>query len=219
MHIDMRNIRAVIFDMDGVITNTMPYHFQAWKTILKKEGISATYFDIYCREGQQGFQSVKELFVQYKKPINPRKTLKLLKDKERLFKRIVKLKYIPGARRYLHKLVRKGIPVGLVTGTSRHEAQRMLPIKLWNIFSVIVTGSDVKHGKPHPEPYRNAVKTLKVKNKEIFVVENAPFGITSAKRAGLYCVALETSLPRRYLVRADRVFSSFNALSRKLKFF
>ena len=60
-------LKAVIFDMDGVITNTMPDHYLSWKVILKKEGINISHYDIYSREGQPGAQAVKELFSLYGK--------------------------------------------------------------------------------------------------------------------------------------------------------
>ena len=60
-------INTVIFDMDGVITNTMPDHYQAWRTVLRGEGILVNHLDIYSREGQPGIHSVKELFLAYKK--------------------------------------------------------------------------------------------------------------------------------------------------------
>jgi len=69
----------------------------------------------------------------------------------------------------------------------------------------MVTGDMISHGKPHPEPYLKACRLLKVHPSECLVVENAPFGIESAKRAGLYTVALTTSLPAGYLSGADHI--------------
>ena len=81
-----------------------------------------------------------------------------------------------------------------------------------------VCGSDVQNGKPHPEPYLKAMAKLKVSPKEAVVFENAPFGIRSAKAAGLFCLALETSLPSSYLTGADAIFPSFKAIESKVKF-
>jgi beta-phosphoglucomutase len=83
---------------------------------------------------------------------------------------------------------------------------------------VIVTGNDVKHGKPHPEPYLTSLKNLKMKPSDAVVIENAPFGIRSAKEAGLRCLALETSLPREYLREADAVYSSIKDLQAAVLF-
>ncbi len=59
-------VKAIIFDMDGVITNTMPDHFQAWKSILQKIGIHVNPYKVYKREGQRGITSLEEIFKNIK---------------------------------------------------------------------------------------------------------------------------------------------------------
>ncbi len=207
------NIKAVIFDMDGVITDTMPYHCKAWKTIFTKEGIKISRQDVYCREGQKGIDSVRELCAEHNHPFTVSRARQLLKDKEEFFKSIFKRRFIAGARSFVRRSYRQGFKLALVTGTSRHEAMRLLPADLFGLFHVTVCGCDVQNGKPHPESYLKALSQLGLKPKDVLVIENAPFGIRSAKAAGLRCLALETSLPRRFLKNADAVFSSFNDLS------
>ncbi len=212
-------VKAVIFDMDGVITNTMPDHFRAWKNILAKEGVPVTHNDIYSREGQRGLTSIYEIFHHYKKSVMREKAHELLGKKERLFNRIVKeTRFIHGTRQFIRDLDRRHFKLGLVTGTSRHELQRILPSDLYQRFDAIVTGTDVKNGKPHPEPYRRSMKMLKVKPLEAIAIENAPFGIRSAKAAGLRCLALETSLSRQYLKGASAVFKTVKKLRANIKF-
>lgn len=204
--------------MDGVITDTMPYHFRAWKSVFALEGIKASHEDIYKREGQKGIDSVREIFTEKKGPFSEKIAKKLLKDKEKLFKQIFKRKFIAGSRKFINKCHLQGFKLALVTGTSRHEAQKLLPKELWDCFDVTVCGSDVQNGKPHPEPYLKALAKLKVKPDQALVLENAPFGIRSAKAAGLHCLALETSLPSNYLADADSIFSSFKELESKVRF-
>ncbi len=148
--------------MDGVITDTMPYHFRAWKSVFASEGITASHEDIYKREGQKGLDSVRELFIEKKRFYTPKIAKKLLHAKEKLFKHIFKRKFIAGSRTFIKTSVAQGFKLALVTGTSRHEAQRLLPKELWNCFDVTVCGSDVQNGKPHPEPYLKALAKLKV---------------------------------------------------------
>jgi len=210
--------KAMIFDMDGVITNTMPDHFRAWKEVLAREGVTVTHEDIYSREGQKGIHSVKELFDKYHKKFTPEKAHELLDKKEALFKKIVKTRFIPSSRSFLKKLQDIQIRLALVTGTSRHEMHRILPDNIYERFEVVVTGSDVTHGKPHPEPFQMALKGLDLSAADSMVLENAPFGIRSAKAAGIRCVALATSLGRSYLKEADFIFSSFEEMERKLEF-
>lgn len=194
--------------MDGVITNTMPDHYRAWHQIFHEMGISVTHEDIYSREGQSGRYSLLEITKKYGQPYDAKSAPVILKKKEDLFKTIVKIRFIQGTRNFIKALNRKGIVLALVTGTSRHEMQKILPENLLNLFQVVVTGDEVKHGKPHPEPYRKALKQLNIQVKEAVVIENAPFGIRSAKAAGIPCIALETSLPRQYLEEADYIYKT-----------
>ena len=211
-------VKAVIFDMDGVVTNTMPDHFRAWKEIFKREGIAVTREDIYSREGQRGMDSVKEIFRDYDKTVDAETARRILRDKEKFFKKIVKRRFIPGARSFLKWSHKSDFHLALVTGTARHEVYKILPMAIYSLFSVIITGSDVQNGKPHPEPFLKALEKLKIKASEAVVIENAPLGIRSAKKAGIACFALETSLSREYLKEADIIFSSFEALKRQVTF-
>ena len=210
------NVSAVIFDMDGVITDTMPYHLKAWQSIFASCGITATYQDIYKREGQKGIDSVREIFGEHHVPYSEDIALRLLKEKEELFKRIFKRKFILGSRPFIKNLYTQKFRLALVTGTARHEAKKLLPKDLWDCFDVTVCGCDVQNGKPHPEPYLKALTKLDIKPSRAIVFENAPFGIRSAKKAKLKCLALETSLPKSFLTQADAVFSSYKEVNAKL---
>ncbi|MBF0523315.1 MAG: HAD family phosphatase [Candidatus Omnitrophica bacterium] len=210
--------RSVIFDMDGVITNTMPDHYRCWHAIFLKHGLPATRLQVYLREGQKGIESVYEIFAEHGKKITTAEAEQILKEKEHLFKKIVKQKFIIGARSLLKSLAHQGFRLSLVTGTSRHELHKILPDDIYNLFTVTITGSDVRRGKPHPEPYLTCLKKLKAKKDDVVVIENAPFGILSAKRAGLRCLALQTSLPKKYLKKADNVFRSIKDLKRNINF-
>jgi beta-phosphoglucomutase len=207
---------AIFFDMDGVICHSMPYHYQAWKEIFSNYGIEVDRFEVYSREGQKGINSVLEIFAKYNKPISSPAAKKLLRQKERLFKKIARRRFVPGARTFIRKYHRSGCRLALVTGTSRHEVYNILPSGLIKCFDIIVTGGDVRYGKPHPEPYLKALKALKVPRNKAIVIENAPFGIRSAKSAGLFCLALKTSLPEKYLKGADKIFNNFRELERYL---
>lgn len=211
-------VKSVIFDMDGVITNTMPDHCRAWKSILKSKGINVNDSEIYEREGQQGMQSVREIYAKYQKKFTLSIAKEVLLEKENLFKDIVETKFIVGARRFLKTLFYSEFKLALVTGTSRHELQKMLPKEMLQRFSATVTGCEVKNGKPHPEPYLKSLRLLGIKPNEAVVIENAPFGIQSAKAAGINCIALETSLSQKYLKQADFIFSSIKEMQRQIKF-
>lgn len=209
-----KEIRAVIFDMDGVITHTMPYHYRIWKKIFHREGLPVSRYEVYSREGQKGLDSVLELFAKYGRTISRKQAQALLAEKETLFKETARTRFVPGSRSFVKKCRAQGFSLALVTGTSRDELCQILPKKIADLFHVIVTGSDVRRGKPHPEPYQKALKLLKADARESVVIENAPFGITSALQAGIFCVALRTSLPASYLKEADKIADDYCQLER-----
>ena len=212
------NVRAVIFDMDGVITNTMAYHMKAWREVLTRYDVFVSKNDIYKREGQKGINSVEEIFADYNKPFDLKLGQKILLEKEELFKGIVKERFIIGSRGFLKGLKHRGFKLALVTGTARHEVRKMLPDQIFDLFDAVVCGCDVQNGKPHPEPYLMALRKLSLSAKQAVVIENAPFGIQSSKTAGIRCLAIETSLPKKFLGKADAVFSSFSDITSKAIF-
>lgn len=212
------NFQAVIFDMDGVITNTMPYHFDAWLETFRQAGVRINCYDIYKREGQDGLTSVKEIAKEYKIRLKPDEAKRLLAQKEERFKRIVKIKFVKGSRPFVRHLKKQGFLLALVTGTSRHEMHRIMPQGLLDMFDVIITGNDVTKGKPDPEPFVKVLQRLGVNASEAVVLENAPFGIEAAKKARLSCIALQTSLPKKYLFQADAIFKSYAQLRRAIDF-
>jgi beta-phosphoglucomutase len=203
--------------MDGVITLTMPYHCRAWTKVFADEGIHLSRLEIYSREGQKGIVSILEIFKKYKKPITLAKAKKLILKKESMFKGMKNTPFVPGARSFIRKCHRHGIKLGLVTGTTKGEINKILPVSLIQCFNVIIGGDDVRNGKPHPEPYQKALKKLNVSREEAVVIENAPFGIASAVKAGIPCIALETSLPKPYLKDADHIVQNYKQLTSYMK--
>ncbi|MFA6282153.1 MAG: HAD family phosphatase [Candidatus Omnitrophota bacterium] len=206
------NIKAVIFDMDGVIVDSMPYHFLAWYEALRPFGVRVTCFDVFTKEGERWGKSLRDFFK--KAGIKPTKRLltEVFVLRQKIFKKYFKRFIFNGAQGLLSCLKKGGYRIALVTGTPDYEVKRILPRKLHKCFEVIVAGNMVKKGKPHPEPYLKAAKLLKVKPAMCAVIENAPFGIESAKRAGMYCIAVSTSLPKEFLSKADAIVSDIREI-------
>ena len=211
-------VDAVIFDMDGVITHTMPDHHRAWREVLAAYDIRVTHHDIYSREGQPGDEALVEIYQKYNVSYAPEDIARVLAEKEAHFKENVRQRFVRGTRTFLKKLHRDGFRLALVTGTARHELQMILPARLAGLFDVIITGDDVRRGKPDPEPFVRALRRLGLPADEAIVIENAPYRIRAAKAAVLRCFAFETSLSREYLEEADEVFATINDLTRKIQF-
>lgn len=206
--------KAIIFDMDGVIVDSMPYHFLAWYEALRPWGVRVSCFDVYSREGERWDKTLKSLLRRAK--IKPERGVlkKIFSTRQRIFRNNFKRFIFKGVEEFLLCLKRRGYLLGLVTGTPDNEINEILPQRIANLFQSIVAGNQVKHGKPHPEPYLKAAEALGRGPRECIVIENAPLGIESAKRAGMSCIALTTSLPQEYLKGADIVVNDLKEISK-----
>ena len=203
--------KAVIFDMDGVIIDSMRYHCIAWQKTFKTLGVNVSRLDVYKREGEKYTKSAHDFLKRKYPKVNDGMIKDIVEIRKKIFKKIAKKPVLfKGTKELLTKLNKKGILLGLVTATLRKEVKRVLPEKIYKSFGTVISGDDVKKGKPHPEPYLKALKKMGVKKSEAVVIENAPYGIESAKKAGLFCVAIETSLPKRYLKDADLIVKSID---------
>lgn len=215
----MKNIKgtgflnSVIFDMDGVIVDGMPYHIESWKKALSTVGITVTDLEIYLMEGMTGEETIKELTNKKKKSLSDESIRSVLKLKRKIFNDIFTVKLMKGSKELLLELHRLDYRLALVTGTRLEVVKKVLQMGLNNVFEIVITGEMVSNGKPDPEPYLKAVNELGVNKEDCLVVENAPAGITSAKNAGLTCFAVQTSLPGEYLKDADKIFQSIDELS------
>ncbi len=203
---------AVIFDMDGVIVDSMPYHFLAWYEALRPYGIRVSCFDVYSREGEAWDKTLKDLFSLSGIKANDKLLKNIFNQRKRIFKKYFQRFIFPQARELLVCLKEKGYGLGLATGTPRAEIKKILPAGILGLFDCVIAGDQVKKGKPNPEPYLRAALALNVPASSCLVVENAPLGIESAKRAGMFCVALASSLPKEYLKNANAVISRLSEL-------
>ena len=209
--------RAVIFDMDGVIVDSMPYHFIAWYEALRPWGVRVSCFDVYSKEGERWDKTLKSLLGRTHIKPTQRVLERIFSERRKIFKQYFKRFIFKGAEELLISLYKKGYLLGLVTGTPDKEIKKILPLPMRRLFSATIAGNEVKNGKPHPEPYLKAAKALGLAPSACVVVENAPFGIESAKRAGMVCIGVTTSLPKEYLKGADALVNDLGEIESLLK--
>ena len=107
--------------------------------------------------------------------------------------------------------------LAVVSGSNRKTVEKVVDKFFPGYFEVIINGSDLERGKPDPDPYLKALEMLDLTRNECIVVENAPLGITAAKRAGLYCVAVASMLEPEKVQHADLVLEDHTALLDYLK--
>ena len=197
-----------MFDMDGVIVNTMHYHFHAWQHAFSLINIQVNKMEIYEREGEPGIVTLSEILALRRQDLSESEKIRVLQEKEKFFKQIVRPELFPGIVNLLEELKNHHLLLGLVTGTSMNELSIILPSAVRDFFPVIVTGDRVKKGKPAPDPYLKALESFGLSSHQALVIENAPYGIRSAKQAEIICIALATSLPGKYLHEADFICNS-----------
>jgi beta-phosphoglucomutase len=208
--------RAMVFDMDGVVLDSMPTHLLTWQRTLAPLGIELRADDLYPLEGIPTAPTAQRLTERFLgRACSDEEAHRLAEAKRTLFRQLFEPALVPGVGPLLHDLHGRGYRLGLVTGSARSLVDESLPpFGIADLFDTIVTSDQVSWGKPDPEPYRIAATRLGLPSAECLVVENAPLGIQSAKAAGMVCVALETTLPAEQLsaAAADQVFPDASAL-------
>jgi beta-phosphoglucomutase len=210
-------VKAVIFDMDGVLLNSMRYHVAAWQKTFRPLGVNVPAYEVYAREGESWQKSTADFLKMGSYPPTHSLVNKVFNIRKKIFKKIFRPRIFTGAKSLLRLLKRNNLKLGLVTATPRQEVVEMLPKAMVRMFDAMVCGGDTKKGKPHPEPYLKALKKLHIKAEDAVVIENAPYGIRSARLAGIRCIAVATSLPRRYLKGADIIINSLKTRRKRWK--
>lgn len=196
--------KALFFDFDGVIADTMPFHLQAWNTVLERDyGFSLNPMSIKLNEGRPGLEIAKEVFEHAGHPYTMETLQDVIAKKNDIFRSIHKSTIFPENALIIKRAKEHGLQVGLVTGTKRENLGIVIPENLLVQFDIIITDGDTARGKPAPDPYLAAAENVAVNPTDCLVIENAPAGIEAAKTAGMFCIAVKTTLPGELLNQAD----------------
>ncbi len=198
----MRDVRAVLFDLDGTLVKSIELHYQAWASALMELGIALSYERYTLLEGTRGIDLASMfLSAQSEKKSSPEQ---LLHRKEELMGSPNFLAY-DGVENLLLKLRASGIKTAIVTAALERRVKTSVSTNILNLFDVVVTAEKCSASKPDPAPYLKACELLGIQPSQSMVVENAPLGVASAKAAGCKCVALTTTVARSALGQADVV--------------
>ena len=206
-------MKAIIFDMDGVLVDSMPDHAEAWKQAFEASDIKIDRRDIYELEGSNHEQVVELIFRRFGRNPSHEDILELSRRKIEIFNRIKNVRPFEGINELLSVLARK-YKLAVVSGSDRGTVHEIIDTFFPGIFQVIIDGDDVQKSKPDPEPYLKAVEKLGVPKEQCLVIENAPLGIRSAKSAGLRCIAIPTYLDRERMKEADVIVDSHRELGK-----
>lgn len=188
-------LKAVLFDMDGVLYDSMKYHAIAWSKSTKKYGINFNEEDAYLHEGRTRIDTINWAYQrQFERDASEEEIKKIYDLKEEEFNKFPETTPMIGTKQLLEKIKKNNLTAIVVTGSSQESLLNKLEKDYPNTFQSksMVTAFDVKQGKPHPEPYLKALKKGGLKPNEAIVIENAPLGVESAVAAGIFTIGVNT---------------------------
>ena len=206
-------IKAVFWDNDGVLVDTEILYFRATRDILSRVGVDLTvvaFIDISLRQGRSVFDLAERA------GLSPEGVEKLRDDRNRLYGEMLEcgIRIMDGVEQSLREL--KGrVSLGVVTSSRREHFLKMhQETGLLDYFDFILTREDFHHAKPHPEPYREAVKRVGCAAEDCLAVEDSERGLVSASAAGIRCLVVPNDLTRdQDFSKASRILRGADQVS------
>jgi len=205
--------KAVIWDMDGVIVDTARYHLKAWQEVFRKRGVNFTEADFRRTFGQRNDTIIKTVLGR---EVSQEEMNAIAKEKEESFRRSIeqKLKPLPGVIELMTSVKERGFQMALASSAPIENIQLVSQtLGISDCFESIISDKDVTEGKPNPQVFLLAAERLGVGPRDCIVIEDAVAGVTAAKRAGMYCLAVTSTHPRQSLMAADLVVDTLEAIS------
>ena len=209
----MAEIKAVIWDMDGVIADSGPYHLAAWQEIFAKKGVKFTAADFKHSFGLRNDDIIRNTLG---KDISQAEVDAIAGEKEITFRRLAgdKIKPIPGALELLRLLKDNGFSMAIASSTPAENIELVTgTLGIAGSFKALVTGHDVTEGKPSPRVFLLAAQRLGVEPANCLVIEDAVAGVTAARRAGMACLAVTNTHSRQKLAEANLVVDSLEKVT------
>lgn len=189
------HLKAVFFDMDGVLYDSMKFHANAWVNAMLDLKIPFTITEAYMNEGRTGHSTIDGVFNrEFGRSATEDEKQAIYKQKTIHFESYGETETMPYAAEVLEQVQNQNLKISVVTGSAQasliDNLERNFPGKFDR--DHMVTAFDVKQGKPFPEPYLKALKKSGLNPWEVVVIENAPLGVESAVAAGLFTIAVNT---------------------------
>lgn len=213
------NLKAVLFDMDGVLFDSMKNHAKAWNKAMAMYDMNLSEEEAYMHEGRTGASTINIVSARERGyEASEDEIKKIYQTKSDIFNSLPKAEPMQGAYTLLQEIKNSGLQPVLVTGSGQLSLIDNLNHHFPGIFQkeYMVTAYDVKFGKPNPEPYLMGLKKAGIEPNEAIVVENAPLGVKAGVAAGIFTIAVNTGpLPDNALLDegANLLFNSMQELA------
>ena len=200
----IKKVKAVILDMDGVLVDTEHLHMEAFKLFLEGYGLKVEKDFLLAMIGASIEDNFKMLFEHFSR-FNGEDIQQLISDRNKIYLELIKkesLEPISGVIETLDFCLNNDIKTGLASSSDQEQIDLILErlstnksyeLNLYNSFHTIVAGDSVKEKKPAPDIYLKAISNLGIDTKQIIAIEDSQAGINSATKAGIFCFALENS--------------------------
>ena len=201
-------LRAVLWDLDGVIADTGRYHYRAWQEIFTPMGIDFTEEHFIKHFGQRNDTIIRDSVGRV---ISQEELEDIAVRKEKAYRRLVahNIRALPGSIDLLKELEKNGIPSAIASSAPPENVNVIINgLGIEGLFQAIACGREVTEGKPSPQIFLKAAEKLGVSPPDCVVIEDAVAGVTGAKRAGMKCVAVTNSHSGDSLREANLVVSS-----------
>lgn len=205
--------RGVIWDLDGVIVDSAPFHFQAWRAFAAARGKAFTREDFNSTFGMRNEDILAHIFGGELEP----GSLKTWSDeKEEHFRRLIqgKVKPFPGVLPLVGSLHAAGYKQAVASSTPLRNIHLVLSaLTILDVFDAIISGEEVSRGKPDPEAFLKAAKGMSLAPHGCLVIEDSAAGIEAAKGAGMRSIGVTNTVPGENLASADRVVQTLEEVN------
>lgn len=214
---------AVIFDFDGVITDSEILHFRAFNKVLAAHGLELAKKEYYTHYlGLSDIDCFKTLIGEGRLAIEISQIAELIRKKTQLFEKLARTdgKIIEGVRPFLDTLGSSAVPLAICSGALRTEIELILEDSgLRSFFKAIVSAEQVKRGKPHPDGFLLALKKLNERlagpltAEQCIVIEDSHWGLKAAKAAGMHTIAVTNTYDADQLTGAEKIVDRLDRLT------
>jgi len=188
-------LKAIIFDVDGTLVDSLPYHHESWRIFFKNNNLEENDFNEILKEYKGG--GTLELMTSVFGDMYTKDELKTMTDdKEIIFRDIYKSKIYPieGLKKFLDNLKENNILLSIGSNAIRKNVLMTIEeLSITNYFSYIICGDEVSKGKPDPEMYIKTLSNLNIHKDECVIFEDSIEGVTAAKNADIKVIGVTSS--------------------------